>query len=159
MAGKSSLRLRNETSPNQIVLVWLIAWGGLTTLATICCCVNMARQQVKQQSRRPSTSDSMIELGRMAAASQSEPTEDDIRTPAVVQSDIGNERLRFEKEIEHLKREIEALRASSTSNQPGGGGGELGGEAVTQDTAVEEAFVEAPASAEDIERQATTEHE
>ena len=79
-----------------------------------------------------------------------------------LQSEKGNERLRFEKEIEHLKRENEALRASSTSNQQGGGGGrggELGGEAVTQDTAVEEALVEAPASAEDIERRATTEHE
>ena len=61
----------------------------------------------------------------------------------------------LKRENEHLRRENEVLRVSSTLNQSGGGGG-LEEEAVTPDTIVEKALVEAPATAEDIELQVTT---
>lgn len=64
--------------------------------------------------------------------------------------------LRLEKDIERLKHEVKVLHLSSTLNQPGGGG-ESQDEAVTPVTTVEEALVEPPVSAEDIELQATTE--
>ena len=120
------------------------------------------KQVVDLEKGRGSAAESPSEVVKRLNAENAFLRQENVRLEAdkkKVQEQANEVQLRLETDVERLQSENEALRASSTSNQQGGGGGELGGEAVTQDTAVEEALVEAPASAEDIERQATTEHE